>query len=107
MRSIITLALCLGLGASASAQMTSGQTTGTFSGQYQAPSWGNAGTTTWGSYSGSVGQGGWTYNRTMRPQEPAGSVLLPNQSGSSFANPRTGADLFTPPSTQYKGRDRP
>lgn len=112
LRAIITAALCLGFGASASAQMTSGETAdptqyGTFSGHYQAPSWGGVGAPSWGTYSGSVGEGGWMYNRTLRPAAPEGAIVLPNQIDSALTNPQTGAGLFTPQDSRLKGRDRP
>lgn len=73
-----------------------------------APAWGQYTTPAWGAYSSAVGQGGWSFNRQLKPVEPSGSVLLdPNQASSNFANPRTGASLFQPQDTRLRGRDRP
>jgi hypothetical protein len=80
---------------------------GSLSSSSSTPAWGQLGTTTWGTYSGVIGQNGWNYDQTMRPNEPVGSVLNPNQIGSSFDNSRTGATLFVPQDTRLKGRDRP
>jgi hypothetical protein len=75
---------------------------------YNQPAWGQQGISTWGTYSGAIGQGGWHYNQQLRPNEPAGTVLVdPNQLNSSFANPHTGANLFQPQDTRFRGRDRP
>ena len=82
--------------------------TGHISGGYTRPTWGQYGSTTWGTDSGSVGQNGWNYNSQLHPNEPMGSVLAdPNTLNSSFANPSTGAALFQPQDTRLKGRDRP
>jgi hypothetical protein len=82
--------------------------TGSFSGGFAKPAWGQYGGTAWGSYSGGIGQSGWNYNSQLRPNEPVGSVLAdPNTMSSNFANPRTGATLYQPQDTRLKGRDRP
>jgi len=80
---------------------------GSFSSSYGAPTWGQVGGTTWGTYDGTIGRSGWQFNKTLQPNDPSGSVLSPNQAGSSFDNPATGASLFTPQDTRLKGRDRP
>jgi hypothetical protein len=98
-RSTIALAAVLALLACgpALAQGTVGQST-----------WGQYPTPVWGTYQSGVGQGGWSYNRQLKPVEPAGSVLAdPNQLSSSFGNASTGATLFQPQDTRLKGRDRP
>ena len=82
--------------------------TGHVSGAFARPTWGQYGSTVWGTYSGSIGQNGWNYNSQLHQNEPVGSVLAdPNTLNSSFSNPRTGATLFQPQDTRLKGRDRP
>ena len=82
--------------------------TGRVSGGYARPTWGQYGSTVWGTYSGGIGQSGWNYNSQLHPNEPLGSVLAdPNALNSNFSNPRTGATLFQPQDTRLKGRDRP
>lgn len=75
--------------------------------QWSSPAWGQYGNPTWGQYNGTLGASGWQFKAQGAPAEPTSSIILPNQATSSFANPRTGRSLFTPPDTRFKGRDRP
>jgi hypothetical protein len=67
---------------------------GNLSNTYTAPAWGQASPGTWGTYSGNVGQGGWQYNRTPQPNQPASGVDPNAAQGSgnagSFTLPRRG-----------------
>jgi hypothetical protein len=107
MKFVIASALILSLPSMVFAQSPQTTQYGDFSARYNSPGWGQSGLTAWGTYSGNLGQGGWNYNKQLQPNEPVGSVLLPNQLNSSFDNVRTGAGLFMPQDTRLKGRDRP
>jgi hypothetical protein len=74
--------------ASSSEAQTSGQTTsGSYSNTYQAPNWGPAGSNTWGTQSGAIGQGGWQYNSTPQANQPAGNSAYPNATNRPFGSP--------------------
>jgi hypothetical protein len=107
MKLISAAALVVALCQTAFAQSPGTTSYGNFSGHYQSPNWGQTGITVWGTYSGAVGHN-WSYNHQLTPGVPLGTVLAnPNQLNSSFANPRTGANLFQPQDTRLRGRDRP
>jgi hypothetical protein len=64
-----------------------GQTqSGGSSGTYGAPTWGQAGSSTWGTQSGNIGQGGWQYNRGPQANQPAGNSAYPNANGRPFGS---------------------
>jgi hypothetical protein len=86
------LALALAMPAAARAEPQWGRAT--------APAWNQLGPPAWGQSQGTIGGNGWQYNRTLRPNEPKGAILNPNQLGGG---PGTGT-LYTPPDTRLLGR---
>jgi hypothetical protein len=104
----IAAALCaLTSSPSAVAQTPAPTQDGAFSGSYAAPPWGQVPPPAWGTYSSSIGRGGWNYNRTLQPTEPTGGIADGNLPSGAFSNPATGGGLFHPADTRLKGRDRP
>ena len=73
---------------------------------YQTNTWGQVQSPNWGTYDHRLNAGGWNLNYQYRPSNE-GDTLTNPQSGSVFANPRTGASLYQPPDTRLRGRDRP
>ncbi len=84
--SYLLLGVLLAVGSvSASHAQTVGQQT------YGAPNWGQSGTSSWGTQSGTIGQQGWQYNAVPQANQPAGTSAYPNASGRPFGS-RTQTD---------------
>jgi hypothetical protein len=72
--------LTLGFSSAADAQ-------GTMQNTYGAPNWGQVGSSSsWGTQSGNIGQGGWQYNRTPQANQPAGNSAYPNATARPFGS---------------------
>src|SRR5687768_13559517 len=53
---------------------------------YGAPSWGQAGSSAWGTQSGTIGQQGWQSSTAPQANQPAGNSAYPNATGRPFGS---------------------
>jgi hypothetical protein len=59
---------------------------GTIQNTYTAPNWGQAGSNSWGTQSGNIGQGGWQYDRMPQANQPSNNSAYPNATSRPFGS---------------------